>query len=245
MLDKGTADAFRIYHSNIRSIIKNVDELKIVLNNTGIEFDIIALTETWRLVDTTLLNIPNYDLIYNNGTVNQNDGVVIYIKSGLNYDYQIKDFDNIKVISLKVKYKNTIIHVTTIYRSPSTCPQQFNDKLYNYLKTISTEATEVKVIMGDINIDIMDSNEISQEYLNIMAEWGYTSAINNYTRVQGNSKSCIDHLFFNIQNMPNISMIPMILKTCISDHFSVVLQVDFPSEKEQNTFNQDKKYTFS
>lgn len=69
----------RIFHLNIRSIGKNLDELKVVLSSLNHTYDIIVLTETWKIVDVNSFHMSDFDIIYNNGRVNQNDGVVIYI----------------------------------------------------------------------------------------------------------------------------------------------------------------------
>lgn len=59
-------DNFTIFHNNIRSISKNLDELKVSLSDV-LGFDCIVLTETWRIIDMNLYNIAGYNLIYNEG----------------------------------------------------------------------------------------------------------------------------------------------------------------------------------
>jgi len=47
-----------------------------------------------------------------------------------------------------------------------------------------------------MNINISpDSNEFKTEYLNLMAQMGFVSFINEYTRVNKNSSTTIDHIF--------------------------------------------------
>lgn len=59
-----------------------------------------------------------------------------------------------------------------------------------------------------------------------MNEYGFTSAINSPTRIQGNSKSCLDHIFIKSKERSiNDIVIPMIIETSATDHYSVAIQV--------------------
>lgn len=73
------ASNFKIVHNNIRSIEKNFDEFKLLLRTYREEFNIVVLTETFIIADLELFKIEGYTCIYNNGTFNRNDGVVVYL----------------------------------------------------------------------------------------------------------------------------------------------------------------------
>lgn len=118
MMDVESSSNFNIYHNNIRSLFKNLNELKIYLSQFSFNFDIIVLTETWHLYDLTLLSIPNYDLIYSEGRLNQNDEVVLYIKSSFDYTSEIIDLDGIKLISVKFCIHNKSYIIRAVYRPP-------------------------------------------------------------------------------------------------------------------------------
>ena len=50
------------------------------------------------------------------------------------------------------------------------------------------------MVIGDININILGKYDpVAEEYRNVMAEYGFISTINTYTRVQGGAKSCINY----------------------------------------------------
>jgi len=89
------------------------------------------------------------------------------------------------------------------------------------------------IICGDINIDIMKSSKISNEYLNIMAFNGYLPCINNYTRVTSFSQTCIDHIFVN--NIDTTKITPYILRCDITDHYATA--VVFPIFNNHNKLN--------
>lgn len=233
--NKESVKNFKLFHNNIRSISKNIDELKLVLTDFDYMFDCIVLTETFKVYSTELFNIPGYDLIYNEGEINKNDGVIIYIRSQFNYSYEIFNLGNIKAIQLDIFHYNKNIQVIAIYRPPSLCPLDFNIKLTNYVKSIKNQG-DISLIVGDMNLDILDDSECSHEYLNILSEQGYISTINTHTRVQKNSKSCLDHIFLKT-NFPHEHFIPVVLQIEITDHYPVLIQFTSPFEPETNKKN--------
>lgn len=93
--------------------------------------------------------------------------------------------------------------LTPIYRPPETCPFDFNIKLRDYLN-MKKNAYDHHIVVGDINFDILSNKHEAQEYLNILSENGYVSCVNAYTRVVGNSRSCLDHFFVKSRKCTDI-----------------------------------------
>lgn len=242
--EKGTkVSSFSILQQNIRSIAKNFDEMKIFLSQFDNHFDIIILTETWQIFDTNFFQICGYEMIYNHGKVNQNDGTVVYIKSKYNHSSTTHVINNIQVIKTKLDYLKESITITAIYRPPSTSPDLFNDEFRTYLTTCAN--TDLSFIVGDINIDILSDCEYSHEYLNILSEAGYRSLINNPTRVE--SETCLDHIFLKTKTDLNNCM-PIIFENNITDHYTTINLLQRPSSSVQcekkrthiRRFNQEK-----
>lgn len=238
ILKQNKIQKFNIFHNNIRSLTKNFDELNIIRNEFGNNLDCIILTETFKIYDINLFHIPGYTTIYNNGDINKNDGVIIYIKNTINFTYNIINFQRIKVIQLFFNIDNTDVELLAIYRPPSLCPLQFNNSLQNFLQTNNQKST-ITIIVGDINIDISGDSELAQEYLNILGEYGYLSTINSHTRVQGNTASCLDHIFIKTK-LPYDNFLSAILKITITDHYPTILQITLP-EKENHSINPNIK----
>ncbi|KAJ8931034.1 hypothetical protein NQ314_016062 [Rhamnusium bicolor] len=75
-----------------------------------------------------------------------------------------------------------------------------------------------------------------------MGEHGLMSAINAFTRVEGKSGSCIDHLFIK-DSKQYLRCLPIILETSITDHFSIITQLIEPERKSTiNCANNTKQY---
>lgn len=229
----------KVFHTNIRSIDRNVDELNIFLAGIKHDFDVIILTETFRLHSTGIYGKSGYDLFYNEGDINKNDGVLVYIKKIHQYTVNVCDVNRIKMLQVSMTYFGEKIKIFALYRPNPTCPRSFVDHLGGYMNGISAD-TDYHLLIGDVNIDILDKDEVSQSYLSTLYEFGFVSYINGFTRVFGASKSCIDHIFIK-QKRPNKHTItPIIFKTNITDHYSTIVHFDFTkSSLLENTSKAD------
>lgn len=217
---------FKIIHNNIRSLNKNIDDFKIMLEELGSDFDCVVLTETWQLLDPCIYRIPGYKPIYNEGGYNQNDGIMMYIREDHVFDSEIVSIERVKFLKTKIKIgKRNDILVTSCYRSPSMSINEFNQILIRYFENIEKEKYDFYLFIGDININLLEEDDNTTEYLSILHELGYISSINDPTRIHYNQISCIDHIFikskWNILDMT----IPIVLKSDITDHFTTILQI--------------------
>lgn len=233
---------FKLFHINIRSISKNFDELSIYLSQFLIKFDIIVLTETYVVHDLSIFSMKGYDVLYNKGNVNKNDGVIIFIKSNIEYTHNIVNVGEVKALQLKITNQNKEILLTALYRSPSTCPFIFNNDLMKYLD--QTAKSGMQILTGDINIDIMSEYDYAEEYKNILNSYGFVSFINNFTRPQ--SKTCLDHFFIKCATYEEeVNFKSFIFKHDITDHYPIaIVYANNPTnrKKESNKKTLYKEY---
>lgn len=225
------ANNFRIFHLNIRSLSENIGQLVVFLKQFTTEFDVIVLTETFKIHDLGIFSLSGYSMIYNNGDVNKNDGVVIYIKNYIRFQHKIVCLNEIKLLQVTFSIGSRSIVLSALYRLHPTDPHTFNTNLHSYLKTLKNDFS-YSILIGDININILNQKDYTQEYLNILSEEGYISQINKFTRVEKNKKSCIDHIF--VKQKKPVLLYPAIIEDLITDHYPVMLVMDFvcpPSEK--------------
>lgn len=223
---------FKVFHNNIRSVYKNYDELSVLLHQFNENFEVIVLTETFQIQDTSIFNINGYNVIYNEGNLNKNDGVIVYLKSNIEYSYEIINISEIKVLKIKIINDNKIIIITAAYRSPSTCLKSFNIGLLNYLSEI--EKNDMHIIVGDININILSDTDYVEEYKNILNSFGYISYINDYTRMQ--SKTCLDHFFIKSElHKEENDIKSFILQQNVTDHFPTIVSFKLETGKSKKS----------
>nr|CAI5827380.1 unnamed protein product [Callosobruchus analis] len=218
---------------NIRSARKNIDHLQILLKSTKTEYDVIVLSESWIIHDPSVLTICGYRLLYNQGDINQNDGVLVYVRDSLSFQYGVTYISEVKAIVITLKYTTTNIKITALYRPPSTCPNKFIDSLTQYLDQQRQNDCETHFIIGDMNINIQECNATTNSYLNMMSTYGFKSYINGFTRVQGQIKSCIDHIFIkDLQSRYEYKS--FILENDLTDHYPIIVQaIPFTEGKVQ------------
>lgn len=219
----------KIIHMNIRSISKHFDELMVFLGQFRERFDIIVLTETFVVGDVNLYTMHNYNMIYNHGLVNRNDGVIVYVSKTLSYNYSIIDFTDIKLIRLEFSYGVKKFCLSALYRLHHTCVDVFSEELNHYLGSIKDY--DYSILMGDLNINILSNNDFVDHYLNVLSEWNYISYINDFTRVDGDTRSCIDHIFIRTTKETQIQ--PIIFRTDITDHYPVMAHICLPQNESR------------
>ncbi|KOB76553.1 putative tick transposon [Operophtera brumata] len=203
----------KILHANIRSINCNFDHLTILLHRLNLSLDVIILSECWLSKSPFIPALPDFN-VYESSHRNQNDGVVAYVKNGLNCDVEFPDFYDANCITLKFSNNLAII---ALYRSPS------HTNLTPFFQSLDTTLTTLKnletvAIIGDININLLPNDKelsITDEYLNLVASHAMLPAHLHPTRKQ----NCLDHIILRTSN--NAST--FILDTPITDHLPLIL----------------------
>lgn len=122
-----------LFHNNVRSINKNIDEISIFLAQQKNPFDCIVLTETHQIDNLDKYNIPGYNLIYNYGKVNKFDGTGVYLKENITHNVNVMKFHDVAVIKLEVNFNNKKMLILALYRSPSLPQIEFITDLQQYL----------------------------------------------------------------------------------------------------------------
>ena len=127
---------FSLFHCNIRSITKKFDQIITLLNSMLFPFDVIIFTEMWNIPNLNFFKIKGYNTYYNNGNVNQNYGVVSYVKDVYNgfCFHDIHNIDKIKHLRLNLNVDGCEIVVDYLYRPPSTDLDEFNLNVCNFFK---------------------------------------------------------------------------------------------------------------
>ena len=131
---------FSIFHTNICSLNANVENMENLLHDTGIMFDILALSETWNSEQNkdrfNPKQIDGYSRYYGVTGTSVKGGCGFYVKESLNYiprrdlDFKIYDGKH-ETESSWIELpngKNVNIIVGVIYRHPSKQDLTFTEK---------------------------------------------------------------------------------------------------------------------
>ncbi|KAJ8703937.1 hypothetical protein PYW07_013231 [Mythimna separata] len=152
--------------------------------------------------------------------MNQNDGVVLYVKTSLKH--KVQEIQLVNASCLRLDILSNIVYC--IYRSPSISNTDgFIDSLSKQLNTVTSQKNII--IAGDININIKPKeSESSQEhknrvnYLNMLSFFGILTGHTLPTREQ----NCLDHFMIKI-NKIKFSAFIAILHTTVTDHYTTFI----------------------
>ena len=251
-----------IVHINSRSLVLNFDSIISFLEKVKFP-EIICVSETrlknkkmnWQ---SKLVNIPNYELIFDNSPTNAG-GVAIYIKKDF-FEFEVKDLKldmpGCESLFLEINMNNKSANNTgktlllgSVYRHPKSNTSLFIEKLCDVLEKY-TECNTPVAIFGDINIDVSKtSSDNVKRYTNSLSCIGCENIIKTYTRFgktkKGYSRSVLDHI---LTNMDKDKFIGGVISYPITDHlptFVVIKQTFIPTENKREEpmwrFIDDKK----
>lgn len=212
----------RVLQMNIRSLNANFDQFMVLLSTFRGKFDVVVLTETWRSGgdgDGSSYSIPGYHSHYTNTQINQNDGVAIFVRTELDARVSQPVIYGSSALLCTFVIGGKPFNLLGIYRPPSQSPSLFNEALSLYLANNNLQCDTI--ITGDFNLDILASNPTvdALDYKAILTTAGFSSAINNHTRIAGEQKTCLDHFFTTEATTSRGYVIP----TSVTDHYAIAL----------------------
>ena len=128
--------AFSVLHLNIRSLNKNFEQLRLFCEDAlTITFKVIALSETWKISNSSYFNIPNYQLVTNcrqNGV--QGGGVAMYVHDSLNFEVIGGiEIPNTESLWIEFLLNSGKFSFGVLYRKPDTNIDDFNSALLHHL----------------------------------------------------------------------------------------------------------------
>ena len=220
-----------ILHINARSLMNKLDMFHTFLNNTGVKWSLICVSETWfKSHWLPFAAIDQYDLFATCRDESKGGGTAVYVHRDLSAK-QRNDFTDgnsedtfIEVqVSCEKIVKNIIVAV--IYRSPSTPHLVFKHYMENTLQKLADQ-NKFTVVLGDFNYDLLKeaSDKNVQSFYNLMSSYSYMHVITKPTRVTREHSSLLDNFFINNNNFIRSSGI---ITEDLSDHFPIFINLSF------------------
>ena len=218
--------------------------------NERFHFDIIGLTEIFKLNDGFNYSITGYHDILSNTRHDSDDGhggVGIYINENMSFLKRddltifIPHVIESLFVEVKINSKKSII-VGVIYR-PNTQPHAdmdlFADKLSEIISKISNENKE-SYIMGDFNIDLLkfQTHGKTNDFIESMISKGYLPLITKPTRITTYSATLIDHIYSNATSQNYDSGI---IISDVADHFGTFYASRKYSSKNIPTYTRTRQ----
>ena len=213
-----------LFHLNIRSMPANFSSLELYLSSLKLEFDVIALSETWlNAHNRDVFPLPGYAMESRIREERIGGGVSIFLRNSLKYKTR-NDLSEVsehsELVALEVTSLNRRVVVIAVYRPPGSDLNEFYNSLSVVLNTIKRE-NKLAYILGDFNLDLLkyNSHQPTSEIYDLMYSFSFLPVITKPTRITETSSTLIDNIFTNDLDISNHSS--GILCTDISDHFPV------------------------
>ena len=213
-----------ILYVNIRSLNANSNELEILIESLSIKPFYIICTETWQIKNSNFFEIQGYNMYYSEGELSIADGIVIYVRNDINETTEVIAVDKLKIIHTNITLNNSkSLQISSLYRSHQLPEITF----INSLKKFLNENKNIKnhYIIGDFNINILETNMISQEFLNNFLELGFIPGFQMITRtssVKTDKGTCIDNIFFKTESIETSTYT---LTNSITDHYTLSAKI--------------------
>ena len=210
-----------IFHVNIRSIRANFDNFEAFISTHLDNISVIILSEIWIFDnETCFYSFDGFDSFFCCRNDNRSGGIAVFTRSNLNFSNLDITFISAEVLILHCKGLNLTLF--SIYRSHDFTIDYFNSELKNVLSLLKLPNI---ILMGDINVNILNSDSNIMEYLNILSQFGFFSHLNQPTRSVLSSSTCIDHVFVKTNKF---AIQTAIFLTDLSDHFPTICKINFP-----------------
>ena len=233
-------DTFTVVSINIQSLKAKFDHLTAflsLLDSHEFSFSAISIQETWltQNEDTSLLEIPGYQLIHKGKKCSEHGGVAIYLRD--DFSYKILDVcENSTLwdgLFLEITRDSVAEKITlgNIYRPPKY--NNCNTTIENFMNEIKPLIIQLEntpnhtVISGDFNINLLDINHRQkfQDYFDFFTTRGFYPKIVLPTRLSKKRGTLIDQIFVKYKGSLD-NTISGIIHTSISDHLPCFTSID-------------------
>ncbi len=195
---------------NIQSMTRKLDDVRLLLARS--QLNCLGLVETWlnnSICDSELF-MQNYDMIRydtdQGSTKRGGGGLLFYVDRKYQFqplpEWHICNPD-IEIGWIKLHLKLTKpTYIGLIYRPPSGNYENCLEIIEQKLIDINSEGDADLLLIGDININLLSRGDcMVNRYRKWIHEQRLKSMINTATRITKNSRTCIDHILTNRQDL--------------------------------------------
>lgn len=199
-----------LLYLNARSLRNKMDQLDVLIKQTKIEIHIVVCVETWlKPEEERYFGLPGYNASYVSRE-KVGGGVAIYVDRSLQFRTLYRYNSNTSILTIEIQKPN--ICVTAIYRPPGERIQDFLEQLETVLEH---SVRQQNIFVGDINLDILNENNITRSYTQIIESYGLSFLNSMHPTRQSDGPSLIDHV---ISNMNIHEIDTYLIDHTLSDH---------------------------
>lgn len=206
---------------NLQSIRNKLDLVQCLVVDE--DWDILLAAETWLAENETFLfELDGYKAVHS-CRASRGGGVSIYVRKSIKFR-EIEKSNKCELINwICISLGEQNLKISVIYKPPSVN----NGNFFHYLESIMHTHPKNHLIVGDMNINLLNVSEVTKEYKDLIAlnNFKINNSINEEcaTRVNSLSKSLIDHVLSDYSS--KLSCKVKVKENALSDHKLILLNV--------------------
>ena len=203
-------EGFSVIHFNSRSLYSNFPKNKDYLQQLQQKFNVTAISDTRLSNETNLQDgLEGYEMFWQNRSNKREGGVALFVMTAFKCkvvgDMTIVIDNVMECIATEIEVerpKNILI--SCIYRTPRSCIDQFNERIYELHEKHNDETI---LACGDFNIDLLKFNDHikTKEFVNIMFSLSLHPLIVKPSRITKDAATLIDNIFTNVTDVKTVS----------------------------------------
>lgn len=214
----------KVVHVNVRSILKNKDNLESFLHNLNFAPDVLVCTETWlKATRAHMATLEGYKSVHVTAKLNKSDGVTFFVREGLQFQIVNNNFSGCTGKSIIVLIGDKKVFITGMYRSPKY--RQIDSFLEGLDDLMKDHSCAAHVIIGDMNVDLLENSTRTNELLNLVSSNGFINYIREPTRINitGGRETCDDHVYAKCMNS-KVNVKAVVLNGAFTDHRPLLVE---------------------
>jgi hypothetical protein len=206
---------------------KNFGEFQCMIKACSSLLDIIILSEiNIKKEELFLYNLEGYNIYTRTREDRRGGGLLIYTKPELLTEKLNTRGHTSEILHIMTRNFRNPLHILAIYRPPSASKTGFIQELDGILGNIPR--TDNIIIIGDININILLNDNITENYKTVLCDRALECVINECTReeiLDGQLvTSCLDHVW--VRAAGDLRAAGAHMLTCkVSDHYLVGVSI--------------------
>ena len=230
----------KIEHINAQSLLCNLDEIRLLVNER--QPDILCVSETWLTKDVLDQHIALPDFNVYRRDKSRGGGVCIYVRNICTVtviNVNIDRIEGIEDLWLTVQYRKLpSMTIGCMYRHPHANSLTFDYILdvFNYIHL----RNKPFYVLGDFNCNILSKNNKMEQVIN---NTKLSQLVNKPTRTTSLSATLLDLI---VTNTPSLVLHHDVIACPIADHDLLTLTLDIAKPKRlpiTKTFRDMKNYS--
>ena len=211
-----------LLHLNARSLTKNYEAIRSLVEDFEIQFTCILVSETWLNELKFVPQMEGYNLVRIDRCNKTGGGVAIFVLEDINFklrDDLTFSKDCLELIFVELHCGASSILIGCVYRPPGTSFEEFLENMENIIHLVSRERKLV-FIGGDFNINLFEygNQQMCNTFLDMLLSEDFVPTISKTTRLSTDCESLIDNIFTNCNSKIQSGVM---MEDNISDHFPI------------------------